>query len=38
MARYNISPRKHAKRFQKGRKQMRKVNAPSHIMRGGFRL
>lgn len=38
MARYNISARKHGKRFNKNRNKTKRINAPSQVMRGGIRL
>lgn len=38
MARKNIRARRHARKFAKGARRTRRINQPSHIMRGGFRL
>lgn len=38
MKRRNMSPRKHARRFTKARRQTKAINSPAFIMRGGIRL
>lgn len=36
--RFNMSGKKHARKFTKARKRTRAINSPQKIMRGGFRL
>ena len=38
MARRNISPRKHARKFSKASKRRKAINSPNTMMRGGRRL
>lgn len=38
MARRNMSARKHGRKFGRARNKTRRINTPSHVMRGGIRL
>jgi len=38
MARRNLSGKRHSRKFGRARRRSKKINNPTHIMRGGFRL